>query len=72
MTEEMKNKLQTTQRRIVDDHTAEEKSGTCPAATHAASVDDIADGEPHPDSEPENDTTEPSRQDPQRARRKQP
>ena len=39
------------------------KTGNCPAAAHAASVDDTADGEPHdPDSEPQVDTTEPNPQ----------
>ena len=35
----------------------------CHAVAHAASVDDTADGEPHdPNSEPEEDTTEPNHQ----------
>ena len=39
------------------------KKGKCLAAAHAASVDDIADGESHdPDIEPEDDTTEPNHQ----------
>ena len=38
-------------------------AGECPAAAHAATVDDTADSELHdPDSEPENDTTEPNHQ----------
>ena len=47
-----------------DDHTDTEKTGRCPAAAHAANVNEIVDGEPHdPDSEPKDNTTESHAQD---------
>ena len=65
MTEEMKKKLQTTQRRMMRMiMLTTRKSGKRLAAAHAAYVDEIADGELHdPDSEPENDTTDANPQD---------
>ena len=73
MAEEMRKKLQTTQRRMMRMIIqTKRKPGKCRAASHAASVDDIADDELHdPDSESENETTEPNPKDPQRIRRKQ-
>ena len=60
MTEEMKKKLQTTERRMMMIIQTERKAGTCPAAAHAASVDvELHD----PNMEPEDDTTEQNRQD---------
>ena len=47
MKEEIKKELQTTQRRIMGwSYGRKEKSGTCYAAAHGASVDDGADSEP--------------------------
>ena len=65
MTEEMKNKLQTTQRRMLRmTMQTKRKAKQGVAAAHAANVDDIADDEAHdPESEPEADTTEANLQD---------
>ena len=74
MTEDMKKKLQTIQWRMMRMiMQTKRKSGKRPAAAHAANVEEVADDEPHDaDYEPEEDTTEISPQDFQRARRKRP
>ena len=64
VTDEMKKKLETTQRRmmrmIIQTKTS---TGKCPAAAHAASVDNTAHAEHHdPHSEREDDATEPTHQ----------
>ena len=75
MTEEMKKKLQTTQRRTMRMiiQTNRKNTGTGHAAAHSASVDDTADVELHdPDSEPVDHTTEHDKQDLNEQGRKQP
>ena len=66
MTEEMKKKLQTKQRRMMRMITkTERKTGKCLPAAHAESVDDTPNSETHdPDSELKTETTEPNSQDP--------
>ena len=66
MTEEMKKKLQTTQRRTMRMiiQTQRKTKTKSPAATHATDVDEVAEDEPHnPDCEQEEDTTEARPQD---------
>ena len=64
MTVGMKKSLQTAERRMMIVMQVKRKSGKCFAAAHAAIVDEIAGVEPHdPDSEPEEDTTEPNPED---------
>ena len=74
MTEEVRKKLQTTQRRMMRTiMQTKRKTGEGHAAAHAASVDDTADVELRdPDSEPVDHTTEHDNQDLNEQKRKEP